>query len=43
LSLTNSVVTRLTQLVPLVDQELLTLQEHMSALPFLVGFVLFGL
>jgi hypothetical protein len=33
-------VTRLTRRVPLVEQELLTLPEHMSSPPVLVGFVL---
>ena len=34
---------RLTRLVPLVEQKLLTLPEHMSSLRFLVGFVLLDL
>ena len=33
-------VTRITRRVPLVEQELLTLPEHLSSLPVLVGFVL---
>jgi hypothetical protein len=36
-------VTRLTQQVPLVEQELLTLPKHPSSPPFLVGFVLLDL
>jgi hypothetical protein len=36
-------VTRLTRRVPLVEQELLTLPEHLSSPPVLVGFVLLGL
>jgi len=36
-------VTRLTRRVPLVEQELLTLQEHLSTPRFLVGFVLLDL
>ena len=35
-------VTRLTR-VPLVEQELLTLPEHLSSPPFLLGFVLLDL
>ena len=34
-------VTRLTRRVSLVEQELLTLPEHLSSFPVLVGFVLF--
>jgi hypothetical protein len=34
--------TRLTRQVPLVEQELLTLPEHLSSLPVLEGFVLLG-
>jgi cell shape-determining protein MreC len=33
-------VTRLTRRVSLVEQDLLTLPEHLSSPPFLVGFVL---
>ena len=36
-------VTRLTRRVPLVEQELLTLPEHLSSPPFLVGFLLLNL
>jgi hypothetical protein len=36
-------VTRLTQQVLLLEEELLTLMEHLSSPPFLVGFVLFDL
>jgi hypothetical protein len=36
-------VTRLTRWVPLVEQELLTLPEHLSSPPVLVGFVLLDL
>ena len=36
-------VTRLTQLVPLVEQELLILPEHLSSPSVLVGFVLLDL
>jgi len=36
-------VTRLTRRVPLVEQELLTLPEHLSSHPVLVGFVLLDL
>jgi hypothetical protein len=36
-------VTRLTRRVPLVEQELLTLPEHLSSPLFLVGFVLLDL
>jgi hypothetical protein len=36
-------VTRLTQRVPLVDLELLTLPEHLSSSPVLVGFVVLDL
>jgi hypothetical protein len=36
-------VTRLTRHVPLVEQELLTLPEHMTLHPFLVGFLLLDL
>jgi hypothetical protein len=36
-------VTRLTQRVPLVEQELLTRPEHLSSSRFLVGFVLLDL
>ena len=35
-------VTRVTWRVPLVEQELLTLPEHLISPPFLVGFVLLG-
>jgi hypothetical protein len=35
--------TRLTRRVPLVEQELTTLPEHLSSPPFLVGFVLLDL
>jgi hypothetical protein len=36
----STFLTRLTRRVPLVEQELLTLPEHVIAPPFLVGFVL---
>jgi hypothetical protein len=36
-------VTRLTRRVPLVEQELLTLPEHLSSPRFLVGFVVLDL
>jgi hypothetical protein len=36
-------VTRLTRRVPLVEQKLLTLPEHLSSPRFLVGFVLLDL
>ena len=36
-------VTRLTQRVPLVEQELVSLPEHLSSPPILVGFVLLDL
>ena len=36
-------VTRLTRRATLEEQELLTLPEHLSSRPFLVGFVLFDL
>jgi hypothetical protein len=36
-------VTRLTQQVPLVEQELLTLPEHLSSPPVFSGFVLLDL
>jgi hypothetical protein len=35
-----TVITRVTRRVPLVEQELLTLQEHWSSPWFLVGFML---
>jgi len=41
--LISSFALNLTQRVPLVGQELLTLQEHMSSPPVLVGFVLLHL
>jgi len=36
-------VTRLSRQVPLVEQELLTLPEHLSSPPVFVGFVLLDL
>ena len=36
-------VTRLIRRVPLVEQELLTLPEHLSSPPFVVGFLLLNL
>jgi len=36
-------VIRLKRRVPLVEQELHTLPEHLSSSPILVGFVLFDL
>jgi len=38
-----TVVVRLTRRVPLVEQELFTLPEHMSSRPVLVRFVLLEL
>jgi hypothetical protein len=41
--LTTGFVTRLTRRVPLVEQKLFTLQEHLISPPVLVGFVLLDL
>ena len=41
--LVTGFVTRLTRRVPLVEQELPALPEHLSSLPDLVGFVLLDL
>jgi hypothetical protein len=36
----TSFVTKIARRVPLVEQKLLTIPEHLSSLPFLVGFLL---
>jgi hypothetical protein len=39
----NHKLLNITRRVPLVEQELITLPEHLSSLPILVGFVLLDL
>ena len=39
----TGLVTRVTQRVPRVEQELLTFPEHMRSTPILVGFMLLDL
>jgi hypothetical protein len=43
MSMSKMTTDRLTRRVPLVEQELLALPEHLSSLRFLVGFVLLDL